>query len=289
MKRSNEFIYVKRYYLLPFKPMLDYEYRKFGYKRFDVGRGDSKFFNTVYYVIHKEMPKPFLYTLAYLVNFILSLYRSLVTPILVGTFVLSFVIEGFMEVPTFIPGLLSIQFYGIFLAGIATLASVALCSFASKIYSNEDLEGKTDRALRSHGWTPWSAYEDNDPRLSPFNEQSSRGASAAPMQQSVAVSQSNNNNNVIDDDDDSDIISLQGPNGEMVDFTHIATIANRGKLYVLLVPREKLEGMDDDECLVFECTQNAEGEDSFNIEMDDAIIDEVMAQYDKLYEESHQQ
>ena len=40
--------------------------------------------------------------------------------------------------------------------------------------------------------------------------------------------------------------------------------------------------MDDDEALVFKVTRGKDGEDKFEIELDDNIIDAVFAEYNRL-------
>ena len=85
--------------------------------------------------------------------------------------------------------------------------------------------------------------------------------------------------------DDDEIVSLIGKDGEEIDFVVIAGIALNGNYYAILQPTELLEGMDDDEALVFKVTQNDNGEDSYSIELDDGVIDAVFAEYDKLLAE----
>jgi uncharacterized protein YrzB (UPF0473 family) len=83
-----------------------------------------------------------------------------------------------------------------------------------------------------------------------------------------------------------DIITLMTADGEEVDFVEIAGIAHKGKFYAILQPVELLEGMDEDEALVFEVVRNADGSDGFNVVLDDEIIDAVFTEYNRLLEES---
>ena len=85
---------------------------------------------------------------------------------------------------------------------------------------------------------------------------------------------------------DDDIITLTTADGEEVDFVEIAGIAHGGKFYAILQPVELLEGMDEDEALVFEVVRNADGSDGFNVVLDDEIIDAVFAEYNRLLDES---
>lgn len=87
--------------------------------------------------------------------------------------------------------------------------------------------------------------------------------------------------------DDDDVVTLLSATGEEIDFVEIAGIAYKGHFYAILQPVELLEGMDDDEALVFEVVRTEDGNDSFHIVLDDDIIDAVFEEYNKLYEEAH--
>ena len=89
------------------------------------------------------------------------------------------------------------------------------------------------------------------------------------------------------EEDNDDVVTLLSANGEEIDFVEIAGIAYRGSFYAILQPVELLEGMDDDEALVFKVTRGKDGEDKFEIELDDSAVDAVFAEYNKLYEEAH--
>jgi uncharacterized protein YrzB (UPF0473 family) len=88
------------------------------------------------------------------------------------------------------------------------------------------------------------------------------------------------------EEDDDDIVTLLSADGEEIDFVEIAGIAYKGSFYAILQPVELLDGMDDDEALVFKVTRGKDGEDKFEIELDDAIIDAVFAEYNKLIDEA---
>ena len=79
-----------------------------------------------------------------------------------------------------------------------------------------------------------------------------------------------------------DIITLQSADGETIDFTEIAGIAHEGCFYAILQPVIPLEGMDENEALVFKVTKGEDGNDCFGIELDDDIIDAVFAEYNRL-------
>ncbi|MBR2025466.1 MAG: DUF1292 domain-containing protein [Clostridia bacterium] len=81
---------------------------------------------------------------------------------------------------------------------------------------------------------------------------------------------------------DDDIVTLLSATGEEIDFVEIAGIAHKGNFYAILQPVELLEGMADDEALVFKVSRGPDGEDKFEIELDDKIIDAVFAEYNRL-------
>ena len=88
----------------------------------------------------------------------------------------------------------------------------------------------------------------------------------------------------VDMEEDS-IVTLTSADGQEIDFVEIAGIALRGNFYVILQPVELLEGMGEDEALVFKVTQDRDGEDHFNVELDDEIISEVFDEYYRLLDE----
>ena len=88
------------------------------------------------------------------------------------------------------------------------------------------------------------------------------------------------------DEENDDIITLTSADGEEIDFVEIAGIAYKGNFYAILQPVELLENMDDDEALVFKVTRSISGEDNFEIELDDEIIDAVFEQYNILLDEA---
>ena len=89
--------------------------------------------------------------------------------------------------------------------------------------------------------------------------------------------------------DEDDVITLMTADGEEVDFVEVAGIAYRGNFYAILQPVELLDGMDEDEALVFKVTRGKDGEDKFEIELDDVIIDAVFEEYNKLLDEAEGQ
>lgn len=80
-----------------------------------------------------------------------------------------------------------------------------------------------------------------------------------------------------------EVIYLRSEKGEDIAFIPIAQVTLTGKKYLILQPEELLEGMDDDEALVFEVSPDGS---SFAIVLDDDVIDRVFDVYDALYEAS---
>lgn len=93
------------------------------------------------------------------------------------------------------------------------------------------------------------------------------------------------NDEILEDNDD--IVTLLSATGEEIDFVEIAGIAHNGNFYAILQPVELLDGMEEDEALVFKVSRGADGEDHFEIEMDDDVIDAVFTEYNRLLDEAN--
>lgn len=94
-------------------------------------------------------------------------------------------------------------------------------------------------------------------------------------------------NEILEEDGD-DIVTLLSADGEEIDFVEIAGIAHKGKFYAILQPVELIEGMSEDEALVFLVERGENDEDKFTIELDDEIIDAVFAEYNRLIDEAEE-
>ena len=86
-------------------------------------------------------------------------------------------------------------------------------------------------------------------------------------------------------EDRDDIVTLRSATGEDIEFLEIAGIAYQGNFYAILQPVDLIEGMEEDEALVFKVSRNEDGEDKFEIELDDEIIDAVFKEYNKLLDD----
>lgn len=86
---------------------------------------------------------------------------------------------------------------------------------------------------------------------------------------------------------DDDIVTLTTGDGEEIDFVNIAGINYKGSFYAILQPVELLDGMDDDEALVFKVTRKGNGDANYAIELNDSIVDGVFNEYNKLLDKTH--
>ena len=78
-----------------------------------------------------------------------------------------------------------------------------------------------------------------------------------------------------------DIITLTSQSGEDIDFRHIADVKHRSYTYAILQPVILLEGMSANEALVFRVTYAGNGNNTYNIELNDKIVDAVFKKYNK--------
>ena len=92
-------------------------------------------------------------------------------------------------------------------------------------------------------------------------------------------------NTPIEENDDEAIVTLINENGDEINFIEIAGIAIDDNFYVILQPEEPMDGIGEDEALVFKVTENEDGEDEFDIEVDEKTIDAVFEEYYRLLEE----
>ena len=86
--------------------------------------------------------------------------------------------------------------------------------------------------------------------------------------------------------DEDDVIVLQGPDGEEVEFEEIADITLGEHFYVILQPVERPDEMWQDEAVVFEVIAG-EDNDEFVVVDDEDVIDEVFTEYNRLYDEQN--
>ena len=86
-----------------------------------------------------------------------------------------------------------------------------------------------------------------------------------------------------------EIITLMGESGEEMTFINIAGIALESGFYMILQPTELLEGMADDEALVFQVKSDEANEnEKFDLVLDNQILDAVFAEYERLLDEAEE-
>ncbi len=92
------------------------------------------------------------------------------------------------------------------------------------------------------------------------------------------------------DENDNSPISLFNEKGEEVKFEQIALIPIEEQIYAILKPMEQMEGIGEDEALVFEIVEaEAENEGDFlNLVSDIDVIDKVFEIYNKLMDEEEE-
>ena len=87
------------------------------------------------------------------------------------------------------------------------------------------------------------------------------------------------------DEENNDPIILENERGEKIVFEQIAIIPKVEELYCILKPVEPIDGLEEDEALVFKILENEEGEASLVLETDEDVIDEVFNVYYDLLDE----
>lgn len=86
--------------------------------------------------------------------------------------------------------------------------------------------------------------------------------------------------------DEDEIITLTDDEGKPVDFYEVACIEYQGDFYALLQPVEPLEGLGEDEALIFKVSEEDEDNDIFEPVTDESILDAVFNEYLKALAEA---
>ncbi len=84
------------------------------------------------------------------------------------------------------------------------------------------------------------------------------------------------------DENNNDAIILMNENGEEIAFEQIALVPIGEKVYVILKPIQPMEGIGEDEGLVFSVETNDEGLEYLALVIEEDIIDAVFTVYDAL-------
>ena len=88
------------------------------------------------------------------------------------------------------------------------------------------------------------------------------------------------------DENNNDNVTLYNEHGEPVEFEQIAIIPIEDNVYFILRPVTKIEGVGEDEGLVFVVEKNDDGSELMSLITDADIIDAVFDIYDSLVEEA---
>lgn len=89
---------------------------------------------------------------------------------------------------------------------------------------------------------------------------------------------------LLDAEDDQPIVLFDEKDNE-VEFDQVALIPHKSKVYAILKPITPMEGVADDEAIVFALMEDENGEDLLSIETDEETINAVFEAYYKLLEE----
>lgn len=86
-----------------------------------------------------------------------------------------------------------------------------------------------------------------------------------------------------------DIVELTMDDGRVFKFYIVGTIEYKGKIYSAFEPAEQIEGIEDDDLVIFELS----GDDEETAELlpidDEALLDEVFEEFCKVLEESEEE
>ena len=88
---------------------------------------------------------------------------------------------------------------------------------------------------------------------------------------------------LLDPECDEDI-TLYDEEGNETVFGQIAVIPDGGKIYVILTPVTPIEGVEEDAGIVF-LLDEVDGEEAISVVTDEATIDRIFDEYDRLCEE----
>lgn len=84
------------------------------------------------------------------------------------------------------------------------------------------------------------------------------------------------------DEDNEDPITLYDENDKAIRFDQVAIIPLEEKLFAILKPIDEMEGVADDEAIVFYINESGDGDAILEIETDEALAMRVFDEYYKL-------
>ena len=89
------------------------------------------------------------------------------------------------------------------------------------------------------------------------------------------------------DENNNDNVILYNEHGDPVEFEQIAVIPYSEQVYIILHPVTRLDGVGEDEGLVFVMSNDDDGTERLNLVVENDIIDAVFSIYDRLVEEAN--
>ena len=87
------------------------------------------------------------------------------------------------------------------------------------------------------------------------------------------------------DPNDAENITLYDEEDNAVEFEQIALIPLKERVFAILKPAEKMEGVADDEAIAFAVQEDDEGDQILVVVEDEPVIDEVFKAYHQLIED----
>lgn len=88
------------------------------------------------------------------------------------------------------------------------------------------------------------------------------------------------------DEDNDDPITVYDENDNAVRFDQVAIIPFKEKLYAILKPIDEMEGVEDDEVIVFLIEETEDGDAQLVIETDEPVAMKVYDEYLKLLDDA---
>lgn len=86
-------------------------------------------------------------------------------------------------------------------------------------------------------------------------------------------------------DEEDEIVELEDEEGKIAKFRHVATVDYENDWYVFFSPAEELDGLSEDEVIIFKLGADEGGADVFLPIEDDALLDAVYNEYVRIMEE----
>lgn len=83
----------------------------------------------------------------------------------------------------------------------------------------------------------------------------------------------------LDLEEEGDIVELIDEDGKSVNFRHVATIDYENEWYVFFSPTEELDGLSEDEVVIFKLAEDEDGSDLFLPIEDEDLLEKVYNEY----------